>query len=982
MGLVLSVAKLTPGQERYYERSVAAGIDDYYAGRGESPGVWTGRGAAELGLEGIVEDGQLGSLIRGEDPATGERLRRRHPRTRTIMVERIDPATGERRTEQKKLSPVAGFDLVFSVPKSVSVLHALGDEETRLAVTEAHLGAWQAALAYLEDEACVVRRGTGGVFRERASGFVAAAYQHRTSRAQDPHLHTHVIVANMARRPSDEKWRALDGEAILKTYRLAAGYLYEAQLRAELSRSLGVEWETPTKGWAELKGVRRSVITEFSTRRAQVVEQMREQTTAGFYAAQVAAVETRERKEQVDLARLREEWRARAAEHGLGRSELKALLRRALRRELSAQELLAIANRMLSPHGLTERTTAFSEPELVMAWADAHAQGASVERVRRLAARFARIEGVERVGEEPTAGRPARYSTAELIAVEGSALALVERGRGEGAPLAPGEAVARTLAERAERLSLSTEQESMVRAVATSPDRVVCVVGLAGAGKTTATHALAEAFQATGASVLGAAPSGVAAEKLQDETGIPATTLHRLLDESSGGGLPRGCVLVVDEAGMAETRVLTPVLEAVERAEGKAVLIGDPHQLPAVGAGGLFAGILERYGAVELRENRRQWDELEREALAAIRQGFGRDYLVFAESRERLVVSESPLATRTRLLADWWSVARDDPAGNVMIALRRRDVAELNTLGRTLMDSHGRLGPERISVSGREFAAGDRIVCLRNSDLLGVRNGTRATVEVVDVEGRTLGVATDRGDRLTLHHRYLEAGHVRHAYALTGHAGQGVTVERAFVLGTGEARLQEWGYVTLSRAREATRLYVTGSVRERESHFEDLDDRTPVTRLAQALEESAIERLAVDQRPLPSGPMHQTRVEIERPQFTDAERTRLRLIDQARLATTKARAAAERRLEEAERDLSRLGVFARGRRRDDLRSEIALQRTAIRMADEKLLELGQQAEDARRMALNGDRAVTRLPDSQERTHEPALTREAHVGLEL
>ena len=242
---VLSVAKLTPGQESYYERSVAAGIDDYYAGRGESPGIWTGQGAAALGLEGLVEHDQLGTLIRGDHPLTGEKLRRRHPKARTITVEKIDPASGERRLEEKTLRPVAGFDCVFSVPKSVSLLHALGGEETRRAVNEAHTAAWQAALAYLEDEACVVRKGTGGVHREHGEGFVAAAYQHRTSRAQDPHLHTHVIVANMAHRPSDGKWRALDGEAILKTYRLAAGYLYQAHLRGELSQRLGVEWETP-----------------------------------------------------------------------------------------------------------------------------------------------------------------------------------------------------------------------------------------------------------------------------------------------------------------------------------------------------------------------------------------------------------------------------------------------------------------------------------------------------------------------------------------------------------------------------------------------------------------------------------------------------------------------------------------------------------------------------------------------------------------
>src|ERR671922_840508 len=257
---MLSVAKLSPGQERYYERSVADGLDDYYAGRGESPGVWVGRGALELELEGVVREGELGRLIGGRHPRTEEQLRR-HYRARQIAVERIDPFTGERSLEVQKLAPVAGFDLVFSVPKSVSLLHALGDDETRRAVGEAHLAAWQAALGYLEDEACVTRRGKNGFLREHAGGFVAAAYQHRTSRAQDPHLHTHVIVANMAQGPVDAKWRALDGEAILKTYRLAAGYLYQAHLRAELSRSLGVDWETPYKGLADLKGVPRSVIS-------------------------------------------------------------------------------------------------------------------------------------------------------------------------------------------------------------------------------------------------------------------------------------------------------------------------------------------------------------------------------------------------------------------------------------------------------------------------------------------------------------------------------------------------------------------------------------------------------------------------------------------------------------------------------------------------------------------------------------------------
>ena len=85
---MLSVAKLTPGQESYYERSVAAGLDDYYAGRGESPGIWTGRGAAILGLEGVVQDRQLGTLIRGVHPLTQERLRGSLPETSALILPR------------------------------------------------------------------------------------------------------------------------------------------------------------------------------------------------------------------------------------------------------------------------------------------------------------------------------------------------------------------------------------------------------------------------------------------------------------------------------------------------------------------------------------------------------------------------------------------------------------------------------------------------------------------------------------------------------------------------------------------------------------------------------------------------------------------------------------------------------------------------------------------------------------------------------
>jgi hypothetical protein len=279
------------------------------------------------------------------------------------------------------------------------------------------------------------------------------------------------------------------------------------------------------------------------------------------------------------------------------------------------------------------------------------------------------------------------------------------------------------------------------------------------------------------------------------------------------------------------------------------------------------------------------------------------------------------------------------------------------------MDSHGRLGRDRLTVAGTEFAVGDRIVCLRNSDALSVKNGTRATVETVDRKHHTLAVVTDRGNRLELDSDYLEDGHVRHAYALTGHGGQGLTVERAFVLGSGGSRLQEWGYVALSRAREETRLYVTGIPRERESHFHDLDDRNPVTRLGQALEESAIERLAVDQRPLPSGPLHDTRAEIERREPTAQLRTRLRGLEQEQLALTKARQHAERTLDNADSGLARRGLLRGRGRRNQLLADVVESRATIRIADERLATLSAEIRHLRTEPL-GAQADDRASVSQ------------------
>jgi AAA domain len=663
---------------------------------------------------------------------------------------------------------------------------------------------------------------------------------------------------------------------------------------------------------------------------------------------------------------MRLEWEARAAEHGLGRRQLKRLLGRSLERGLDEDRAAEIAVSLLGPEGLTEKRSTFSGADAVMAWAHAHTEGAPAERVLALVDRFIGTEQIAPIAPA-TVGQPALFSTAELLRHERAALGLAARSRRVRAPVVSAPTIEEVAQERA--AVLGRDQAAMLRAVATSPDRVVCAVGHAGAGKTTALAALADAFQRDGYVAIGAAPSGVAAANLGAETGIPTGTLHGLLAEARRrGGLPRRCLLVVDEAGMADTRTLTRTLFQVEHAGGKAVLVGDSAQLPAVGAGGLFAAIVERNGALELRDNHRQRDELERRALAALRDGASRDYLARAGEHGRLTVARIRIEAKARLVADWWEAARTDLTGSAMIAYRRADVAELNSVARTLLDRDGRLGRERLDLdNGTELAVGDRVLCTRNDRRLDVANGSRGTVVAIDRSRRSVVLQLDDHRELILPAGYLGGGHVTHAYALTGHKTQGLTVERAFVLADGRGALKEWGYVALSRSREQTRVYTIANQLEPDAPPHRPEPAGPIDRLAEALARTATESLAAD-------------AATTRRNSCDPE-DRARLVRQTRLlvdwrrAVEKERTQAARELHEAKRELAGMGAIGRARHGRRLREHIEERRDALARLDTRVDRL------ERELQLRRERALELSPPERARARH-GLMRERTPGREL
>lgn len=836
---MLNIGKLRRGGENYYLNSVGRGVEDYYLGSGEAPGYWLASGAADLGLEGEVGDEALRMVLKGATPNSGRQL--------------VEPRRAER---------VPGFDLTFLAPKSVALLHELGPKEASNEVVNAHDAAVAAALGYLEAQASGARRGKGGRSSIASKGFIGAAFRHRTSRAGDPLLHTHVLVANLI-QGEDGKWGALDAKHLYR-HAKTAGYLYQAHLRDELTRRLGVEWSPVRKGAADIEGISRESIDAFSKRRTEVEAVLGERVHGTRREREVAALTTRQAKDySVSPQRLLPEWRAKAEEVGLTADALEASLGRSRAQDIEAARVREIERELVAPTGLTAQESSFTRREVLQGFCARLPAGAHVTEVETLADSFLASDQVLGLSERalgPTsvdservlAGRitssttEARYTTNEMLAVERNVIDHAMVRRFDNAGVASGPALGAALERRP---SLFEDQQAMIRSLTTSGLGVEVVVGKAGAGKTFALDAARDAWETSGYKVFGCTLAARAARELEAGSGIRSSTIAGVLqdlDDPRTGGLPANSVLVVDEAGMVGTRDLKRLLEHAERAGAKAVLVGDDRQLPEIEAGGAFRGIKNRLPATELVEVRRQPFGWERDALDLIREGRSRDAMDAYLEHDRVVVTTSSDETRRRLIADWWST-REDPEPAVMIAAHRSDVADLNARARTVMAAAGKLGPESLEFGELAFASGDRVMTLQNSTRLGVSNGDRGTVERVDGTSGEILFRRDGGKSITLPRTYLEAGHLTHAYAMTGHKTQAMTTNKAFVLGD-ETLYREWTYVAMSRGRNDNRLYVVAGVdTEREEVGGEVTTiQDPLEEVIDAVGRSRAKDLAVD----------------------------------------------------------------------------------------------------------------------------------------
>jgi conjugative relaxase-like TrwC/TraI family protein len=753
----------------YYLEVIARGAEEYYLRRPEHAGVWIGAGSSQLGLDGAVAPDDLRAILDQRHPITGEKL----------------PARQIRRV---------GFDLTLSAPKSVSLLWALGDAEQSTAALSAHRAAVHSTVEYLEANACQVRRGGRdgyGLRAETAHGLIGAAFTHFTSRAADPQVHTHLVIANMA-EGADGRFTALHPTALFE-HRRAAGYLYQTVLRQELHSRLGVEFDPVVKGSAEIAGIPKGARRVFSKRRTAIEAELAAVGGRGERASQTASLKTRQPKDHgLVLDDLLWRWRDEASRAGIDIGRLPTT--RARRRRLPTGEDLAEAL-------VLDRAT-FSFPDLVATTAALSPDGSTLDDINRTVSSFL---------ESPLAiplADTGRWTTAEILEFERRSIDTARRRRHTNVACVDEHLLTAALATRP---SLSAEQRRMVRHVCASGNGVDLVVGAPGSGKTFALGAARIAWQAEGHHVIGCALAARAAAGLHADSGIPSHTIAKLLGDVRDGRLriTDRTVIVCDEAAMVGTRDLARLIDLTDRANAKLVLVGDPKQLPPIEAGGLYPALERRLGAARLTQNRRQRNDDERQVTVDLRRGRTQRAVTRLERAGRLTLGTDPDVLLDQMVTDW-AATKTDGVEAVMIALTHDAVTELNHRARTHLAAEGRLGETVVQIedTDTEYAMGDVVVCLRNDRRLGVRNGDLATVTAATDEGLVVERA---GQRIELPAAYLADGHLDHGYALTVHKAQGATYDVALLYGD-EHLYAEAGYTALTRGRDRNQLYVLADV--------------------------------------------------------------------------------------------------------------------------------------------------------------------------
>ena len=621
---MLSVQPLesAKGAADYY-----AAAFNYYAGDAQAM-RWLGKGAEHLGLSGLVEKEQMLQLLQGKLP-DGQIL------------------------QNKKGEHRPGFDMTFSAPKSVSILIGLGvDKDLELF----HDLAVELTIKQLEEEFAETRVVKDGkVYFEKTNNFVIAAFRQPSSRANDPAVHTHGVTMNIT-FDKDNKARSLASDIHanrgvveqLQRHVTYGGLIYRTHY-ANMLKGKGYQLTQVGDGLFEIEKMPELVLTEFSTRRVDIKQYMKEQGWTGAKAASAATLITRGNKEEHDINVLRADWMKRADALGFdGQQFVKEALTHQNKKGLfeSIKETVFSLFYSKGVAALIQEREAIDlekvkAREAVNVAIETVSQKSSVFELRQLkeyalkhtltgneVVSIKAIDGVIHekiknqslyVGREPYTQQP-MLTTPWLLTLEAESLARIETNKGQVKPITTKKEVIdfQNNYEANAKYALTTSQKQAMIQFLTTNDRYMAIQGYAGVGKTTMLKLTREVAETAGFTVRGIAVNSSAANELKSKGGINADVfpvVHSELLSAPKESLQK-TVFVVDEASMLSSPQGHELIKLIEQKGARLYMVGDDAQLPSVKNGRIF-GLSQEYGiqTSEMVDNIRQLNQQLKESV-------------------------------------------------------------------------------------------------------------------------------------------------------------------------------------------------------------------------------------------------------------------------------------------------------------------------------------------------------------------------------
>lgn len=871
--MTLSYKKLGKGRSggEYYINS--AKVDDYYLNEGvtadisvqrEPPGLWydpTGTMPAIRDGETVDAD-TFRALLGGFDPATGNALVK---------------GAGDKH--------VSGYDFTFSAPKAVSVIWSQLDPNQRVLVEKAIAVAVRRALQFMSDKAGISRRGAGGVIKENVN-LIAALWPHASSRENDPQLHTHSTVFNLA-RCEDGTYRTIDVNQILKWQTAIAG-VYHTELAAQLTATLGLRCEVKEDEFIfDIADVPEAIKEHWSKRSEAIKAASKDLPTDALSKAVLdkITIETRDKKSELTREQLLARWVEEGQKIGFTRQQAEACFHQAELKPLTAEEIQDIAAK--AAQRLTFSQSVFAE-SAAYAMVGVMMQGRGKAADIEAAGDWLVNQHLVFLGNDLKGHRV--YSTQEMIDLERQ---MIEDSKHEcwAALDATASHAAGAIASHVQpddvvdaairaKKGMTPEQALAVRHACFDRRMVSIVEGSAGAGKSFTMEAVKAVYEKQGYTLHGLALSWSAAGVLSEEAKIEHTrAIEGFVRELATGKikLDAKSVVLIDEGGLVGSRHMAAILAASKKAGAKVILTGDSLQLAPVEAGGAMEAMIEVIGSARIDEVRRQGSHVrndpakyaefqwQRDAVLQFAHGHGAEALQAYQDHGLVKLTDDHSAAINAMIKDWNEYRLSEGAGTaLLLANDNETVRELNARVREILRAEDKLGEDAITLRTTDlkntatipFAIGDKVMFRKNDKKLGIQgdqtkdeqrrtsgvfNRTQGTILSIKMDGDIpiIRIKLDKGGTVEIRAGkggYWDAAKkavpLQHAYATTIYASQGMTVQRSYLLDSRhiERRL---AYVGMSRHREECRVYVDKeAVHERLMERLGTDEWRPLSEVA------------------------------------------------------------------------------------------------------------------------------------------------------